>query len=64
MNRLDYVMRGMTSGLNGRIGRLRHAWYMATASFAYSWRYPLPEGERIGFWYSLRGAWQLFREYL
>ena len=63
MRRIDYVMRGMVSGIDGS-GRLRRAWRMGVATFAYTYRYPLPYDDgrivRIGFWYALRAGWQNF----
>lgn len=61
MKRTDHIMRGITS--SPKDGRLRHAWLIARASFAHCYRYPGPDDKPIGFWYSLRGAWEIFWQY-
>lgn len=40
--------------------RVKRAWLMGRATFWFTWRHPLPDGARIGFWYSLRAAWEGF----
>lgn len=58
--RVGPVLRAITyRGTN----RWRRAWGMGIATFCYTWRHPLPDGGRIGFWFALHAAYENFVGY-